>query len=425
MARVSFTVGGVRTTVALGSNLLVVGSDPTCNVVFTGADVSPIHAELRKGPDGWRIVDLESRAGTRVNGEFVNQRVLRDGDVIDIGGVPLRFEGDTAANQPLGPPLVSPKAPRASAGVPRATVAHGAAPVTRARREADERAAGDDEETPSRRDRRMARQANSASTWMFVVAGVLGLALVGWMVFKFAFSSTPNHDRRALMGVAEREMQWQKVIDLGAGAVDDGGYDYQQIQESIARAKKAVAGEATGVRVDQSIKDWNEIRVWRQNDHWKDDAEYLQMIDGYLAKYGDLESEGTRQARQDRVKIAGTSASGPQTGDAAWLTALADAKALEADGRFGAALEKMDAYWTAHQATAPTRITNVEAEKERLTKAAERWFSVQVLNAQHFYDNGEKRKCQRILENAAQKIGLPGYADRASEALTKITSGGK
>jgi pSer/pThr/pTyr-binding forkhead associated (FHA) protein len=41
--------------------------------------------------EGWAIVDLGSTNGTRVNGEPVERRRLRDGDVIEIGLVRLVY----------------------------------------------------------------------------------------------------------------------------------------------------------------------------------------------------------------------------------------------------------------------------------------------------------------------------------------------
>ena len=55
-------------------------------------NVSRRHAEVRPQGSGFRVVDLSSTNGTRVNGEKVAERQLADGDRIEIGNVVLRFE---------------------------------------------------------------------------------------------------------------------------------------------------------------------------------------------------------------------------------------------------------------------------------------------------------------------------------------------
>ena len=54
--------------------------------------VSRHHAEVRRTGDGFEVVDLGSRNGTKVNGLGVTRQHLADGDDLLVGAVPLRFE---------------------------------------------------------------------------------------------------------------------------------------------------------------------------------------------------------------------------------------------------------------------------------------------------------------------------------------------
>lgn len=82
--------------VPLGDRAVTLGRLDTCDVVLDDPTVSRTHAEVRRdgdgSGDGFEIVDLESRNGTRVNGYGVARQRLNDGDAIEIGAVPLRFE---------------------------------------------------------------------------------------------------------------------------------------------------------------------------------------------------------------------------------------------------------------------------------------------------------------------------------------------
>ena len=70
----------------------VIGSGHDCSInLFKDDGVSPKHAEIRVEGAQTVIHDLRSAAGTRVNGEYVRSRVIRNGDVIKIGEAAFVF----------------------------------------------------------------------------------------------------------------------------------------------------------------------------------------------------------------------------------------------------------------------------------------------------------------------------------------------
>lgn len=80
---------GRRVTV---DHTLVIGRAPGADLVLRDGRVSGSHARLEDRGDGWALVDLGSRNGTRVNGALVTEQELRPGDRIAVGGVVLGFE---------------------------------------------------------------------------------------------------------------------------------------------------------------------------------------------------------------------------------------------------------------------------------------------------------------------------------------------
>jgi PAS domain S-box-containing protein len=72
--------------------LMVLGRDPTCDIVLALQTISRQHARLWREPDGVYLEDLQSLNGTLVNGKRIEgRRRLRDGDRIEIHNVLLGF----------------------------------------------------------------------------------------------------------------------------------------------------------------------------------------------------------------------------------------------------------------------------------------------------------------------------------------------
>ena len=65
---------------------LRLGRSRSCDIRFVEHSVSRDHAELRRTPGGWVLVDRTSTNGTFVNGVRVHRAHVADGDEIRLGG---------------------------------------------------------------------------------------------------------------------------------------------------------------------------------------------------------------------------------------------------------------------------------------------------------------------------------------------------
>jgi FHA domain len=75
----------------LASDVVRAGRSPANDIVLDDASVSRRHALLARRGDATWILDDRSLNGVRVNGERVSEAALRDGDVIALGNVAVRY----------------------------------------------------------------------------------------------------------------------------------------------------------------------------------------------------------------------------------------------------------------------------------------------------------------------------------------------
>ena len=83
--------------VPVAKECLTIGRRPYNDISLDDLTVSGEHALVRTRGTESVVHDLDSRNGTLVNGMAIKQRVLCDGDVIDIGIYRLRYVLDRAA----------------------------------------------------------------------------------------------------------------------------------------------------------------------------------------------------------------------------------------------------------------------------------------------------------------------------------------
>jgi len=83
--------GDGRRTVIEGDPFTI-GRSRDCDLVIDDPNISRHHAELRVDGDSWRIADLGSTNGVKVNRRRVDEALLRSGDRITLGLTDFDFE---------------------------------------------------------------------------------------------------------------------------------------------------------------------------------------------------------------------------------------------------------------------------------------------------------------------------------------------
>ena len=77
----------------LAAQEIVVGRRYDADIILPNPTVSPHHAKLVRGQDGYSIVDLSNTSCTYVNGQRIKHKELKSGDRICLGRdrVELRY----------------------------------------------------------------------------------------------------------------------------------------------------------------------------------------------------------------------------------------------------------------------------------------------------------------------------------------------
>jgi len=90
--------GGEERTVFLGDDPIVFGRGADVDVLIKDHKISREHCVIEKDSKGrWRVLDLQSGNGTRVNGELVKSRLLHPEDVVEVGDTKVLFAAEAVA----------------------------------------------------------------------------------------------------------------------------------------------------------------------------------------------------------------------------------------------------------------------------------------------------------------------------------------
>jgi pSer/pThr/pTyr-binding forkhead associated (FHA) protein len=90
-----------RIAYELTERLVTIGRAPDNMIIIDDPSVSGHHGQLERSGEVYRLKDLGSTNGTRVNGIPITETLLRFDDRVRFGGVEACFEPDARGSQPL------------------------------------------------------------------------------------------------------------------------------------------------------------------------------------------------------------------------------------------------------------------------------------------------------------------------------------
>ena len=82
---------GATRSIRLGEAPLVVGRSEHVDVQINDGSLSRRHARLEQCRNGFKVVDMMSSNGVYINEVKVHSAILRDGDMVQLGNVVMRY----------------------------------------------------------------------------------------------------------------------------------------------------------------------------------------------------------------------------------------------------------------------------------------------------------------------------------------------
>ncbi|MDP6958379.1 MAG: FHA domain-containing protein, partial [Planctomycetota bacterium] len=101
MAKLTFTDDKGSQEYELKGDISTFGRSADNSCLLRDRELSRQHFQIERTEHGFKVVDRESRNGTRVNDNFVNQHILRPGDQIQIGKLVLTFHDTSSGSIPI------------------------------------------------------------------------------------------------------------------------------------------------------------------------------------------------------------------------------------------------------------------------------------------------------------------------------------
>ena len=100
------------------ADTIMVGRDPTCEIVISDGSVSRRHARVERRAEGWTVVDQGSANGTFVDSQRIIESAIADGQELRFGAIAYRVE-IVGGDDDIGATVISE-------GLPEATVVQAA-----------------------------------------------------------------------------------------------------------------------------------------------------------------------------------------------------------------------------------------------------------------------------------------------------------
>ena len=291
MAKLIISVDGRDKVYEIIDERFTIGSGQDADLKLRADGVSGVHLTVDKTKAGYRIVDMETKEGTIVNGKPTNQHTLANGDTIQIGSVKITYMG---------------KGPAKAGGA------------------AKKKTRGQGQKLESKHYYRHAQGKKTTPGAQMAIIGsiVVGVILVLWIGLKSTQPPEEDRERAELTnaiklcdhGLAhgdEIEEVIQKYNDR-AGNLDN--FQLKQLQTLRTKWKNAQDAAKSGDKSRDARAAWMKIHNVQMAESSNRDK-LRKMCEEFVATYSDTPGKAQQLIRQAKAIMSDLEAQGEMTPD--------------------------------------------------------------------------------------------------------------
>ncbi len=410
---------------------LVIGTRQGCAVRLSDPEVDGDHCQITLLPGvGYKLIDLESRQGTKINGAFVNQHLLREGDVIQIGQVRISFTG--AAPAAAAPAAAIPAPPARAIPASPAPARPAARPARPAPAGARHQYAGYPSAPPReyRAPRRGRGDSSGPIIMMGAAVGLLLLIVVIIVIVNASSSLSPNEKIYLEMQQLIDAHQYDGALTRAEQADPNGDQKFLakiELQIQAVKSLKAQQGGITGVY--KSLHAYQQVESWIQK-HRHDIAGTISQWEALIRDHPGTLYATKAKANIDHLLGGGQNPEGitkypggRATIDRSFAIAQTTSRSFENEDRYQQAIDAFFDFWEEYKLHATDISTwekRIQDEVKKIESHAEsRWETLDGV-AKQYVNNGEYGAAIRLYRKVAERFGIEKFQYRAGEAMRKL-----
>jgi hypothetical protein len=378
--------GGRERVHELLDDVTVVGRGDRADLRLRDPKAAPLHFEIRRTPQGFKLVDLETRDGTAVNGSTVNTHFLMKGDTVRIGAAEITYLGDSADDAP------PPKSPAPLREIP----------------------VGDDGEPKRfyRHEATVKRGSSAAVTW-----GILGVVVIVGIFIAMAIVKEVDasgerasfREAQVLIASANSEEAVRRAVRILDG-IQPGKIDPRDMARARQDARVAIEGFKAYRRGEEETAAWTKI-VDVANNRPEQTQELIALIDSFLTEFPDSSNAEKAKARRKSAQLGGDP-------EVYWKGFIRDVTSFSKAGRWA---DAFGAFAKLEQ-NAPMRKelgSRVDSNRRILEDEFSKYVATKFEDARAAVAGGDAPRALRIYAEI-QAVGVAPHADAARLAAEAL-----
>ena len=418
MPNLTIRDGGRERTHQIEGDSLTIGRASTNAVEIHDAKASKEHCRVECVGDRWKVVDLESKNGTRINGAYKNKAWLEHGDTIEIGRAQIRFGLEGAARTATAPS--------------RAT-----APASRRQREREYEYEPEYEE-----ERRPppSRYARNKSTDRAIIASlvVLGCVIIFVIVSKVSSLLTRDDYNLGLLPEADNYIakgQWNEALAYLRKNGDPDGNAWGRVERRIAEIDRRKAAFYKNRRNELAhtilSRLSRKVKAFNAGKQSATATDILKLIETLKTKYPDTENAARAKKTFDvwwdgkvPQRASDLLASGGRLRKD-WRETIKRAREYEKKENFREARETIERFVTARESVLDREDLEYSREQRdenfhRIDLLADSYFRGRQGRAETLIKQKRYDRAIKIYQEIIEKFGIDVYVRKAQLEIQKI-----